>query len=393
PHNLGVVLRTVVDAATPPSRAAVALSTGLTRATASRLVDRLLDLRLLEELETVPTRRAGRPAVPLAPARGTWTAIGVEVGATHLGVRVVDLAHDVHHEQVHREDLRGSDPTEVLDRVALLAADAVAAVTGPAGGEGGSRVVGAALALPGLVDQRARALRAAPNLGWRNVPLAPLFETRALSGLPILLCGNEAQLAARAELAAGPPLDAESTPSFVLLSGDVGIGGALVVDGRVLAHGRGWAGEVGHTTIDPDGPPCACGARGCLEAYAGRRVVMTGAGLDVLQPVASLLARLDAGDRAAHDAVGRAGHALGLAAAQVANVVDLEEVRLGGFHAELTGHLAAPVLDQLDTHVLAAPWSRHRVTAAAAGPGAALTGAALAVLDRLLADPLAFSAR
>ncbi|MGL5816344.1 MAG: ROK family protein, partial [Phycicoccus sp.] len=229
--------------------------------------------------------------------------------------------------------------------------------------------------------------------------LAPLFDAAALSGLSILLCGNEAQLAARAELDAGPQLDedpgldAGATSSFLLLSGDVGIGGALVVDGKVLAHGRGWAGEVGHTTIDPDGAPCACGARGCLEAYAGRRVVMAGAGLDILQPVTALLARLDAGDQAAHDAVTRAGRALGLAAAQVANVIDLEEVRLGGFHAELAGHLASSLLAQLDSHVLAAPWSRHRVVSAAAGPGAALTGAALTVLDRLLADPVAFAAR
>ncbi|MGL5930371.1 MAG: ROK family transcriptional regulator [Dermatophilaceae bacterium] len=385
-HNLGVVLRTVADAADPPSRADVAARTGLTRGTASVLVEQLLELGLVEQLSPVATRRAGRPSVPIRLARGSWVGVGVEVGVTSLAVRVVDLARDVLVDRVHAGDLRGRAPAEVLDRVAALAGDAVVHCRAR-----GARVVGAAVALPGLVDAGERVLRTAPNLDWNDIDLRPLLDAPPFAGLPITLCGNEAQLAARAELSGTP--GAGRPADFVLVSGEVGIGGALVIDGQVLAHGRGWAGEVGHTTVDPSGRACRCGARGCLEAYAGRGTVMTAAGLDVLDPVERLLDLLAASDRRAGRAVQDAGRALGLALAQVANVVDVQEMRLGGFLAALHPWLEQPVLEQLAAHVVAAPWSRHRVVAATAGPGAALTGAVLTVLDRLLADPLAFTGR
>src|SRR5665647_3633196 len=90
-HNLALTLRQVLDAPSPVSRADIAAATGLTRATVSALVDRLLEARLVAELEPVASQRAGRPAVPLAAARGTVAAVGMEVNVDYLGVRAIDL--------------------------------------------------------------------------------------------------------------------------------------------------------------------------------------------------------------------------------------------------------------------------------------------------------------
>jgi len=162
-HNLGLVLRLIIDAPAPPSRADIAVATGLTRATVSSLADRLIMGSLVTELPPVMLQRAGRPAVPLIPAAGTLAAVGMEINVDYLGVRVVDLAGAVLGQQVQSADFRGSDPVEVLRRLSELYCE----VTGTLSPD--LRMAGSCLAVPGLVDSMVGPLRLAPNLGWRNI--------------------------------------------------------------------------------------------------------------------------------------------------------------------------------------------------------------------------------
>lgn len=382
-HNLGLVLREVLEASVPPSRADVAARTGLTRATVSALVDRLIAAEMLTELPPVTSRRAGRPAVPLVPARGTFTAIGLEINVSYLGGRAVDLTGETLTERLEVHDLHQCSPNKAFDLLASIARDMLEEVTAS-----GACVIGAGIALPGIVDRRSGTLRHAPNLGWRDVELADELARLPFASLNVVELGNEANFAAWAEARAHP----EPRPSFLYVSGEVGIGGGLVYDGQVFQGRRGWSGELGHTTIRPDGPPCPCGSRGCLERYAGRDAVMTAAGLDPLTPVGALLARLEDGRVRARRAVDRAGWALGLALANAVNLVDVDEVVLGGFYAPLTEWLAPAVAEQLRLRALSATWSRPRIRPAASGQQAAMTGAALSVLRLLLEDPGAWGA-
>lgn len=374
--NLGLVLREVLDAAgghrPPPSRADVAAATGLARATVSALVDRLVAGGLLAELEPTPTMRAGRPAVPLAPAGGTLVALGAEVNVDYLAARTLDLTGDVIAETVVPGDHRGSDPAAVLRVLGEVADDVLARSTADAA----RRVVGTALALPGLVARDAGTLLLAPNLGWREVDVADLLagSSQAFAAHRPHLA-NEADLAALAEARAQRP---DGPDSFVYVSGEIGIGAALVLDGRVFGGRHGWAGELGHTLV-ADGRQ--------LEQVAGQDAMLRAAGLDRQAGVAPLADALRHGEPAAHAAVTAAGAALGAALANVVNTVDVPDVVLGGTYARLAEHLAAPVADALRTHVLAAPWAPPTVRVARAGEIPALTGAALAVLDRVVADP------
>ncbi|WP_372593915.1 ROK family protein [Actinotalea sp.] len=380
-HNLSLVLAEVMDAPRPVSRADVSVATGLTRATVSALVDRLLTAGLVAELEPVAAQRAGRPAVPLVPAPRSVAAVGMEVNVDYLGVRAVDLAGGVISERIERGDFRGSDPESVLDRLAELAGGVLALLS-----SSGMRIAGTALALPGLVDRVTGPLRLAPNLGWRDVDVVALMTRHpVLAGLPPRLA-NEANLAARAEAHARRGAAGES---FLYVSGEIGIGGAIVLDGEIFAGRHGWSGEIGHIVLGSTG---SFDEGGTLERYAGQDALMDGAGIPRELGLRALVAAADAGEPAATATLARAGQALGLALANVVNVVDVAEIVLGGTYHRLIEHLREPMLAQLERRVLAAPWSRISVSAAQAGDYPAMTGGAIAVLRLLVADPSAWAA-
>src|SRR4051794_18156266 len=336
-QNLAVTLRTIVAAATPLSRAQVAAQAGLARGTVTGLVDQLVEAGLVRELEPTQTLRAGRPAVPLVAQRGTVAGVGLEVNVDYLGVLVLDLSGDVLAERVEFDDLRGSDPATVLGRLATLAREVVGTTHDVA-------VAGAVLALPGLVDRVTGPLRAAPRLGWRDVDVVTLL------GGDVPRLANEANLAARAET------HARGGGSFVYVSGEIGIGGAIVLDGEIFPGRRGWSGEIGHILVN--GAP--------LEEQAGQDAMLRNAGLAPAAGLEVLLDALAAGDARACASVAQAGRALGDALAAAVNVVDVGEVVLGGTFGQLFEHVQAAVQEQLDASVIFAPWAPLTVSPARA---------------------------
>ncbi|HEY0186852.1 MAG TPA: ROK family protein [Cellulomonas sp.] len=383
-HNLALVLRHVLDAAADPdapspSRADVATATGLTRGSVSALVDLLIGAELVAELPPAVTARAGRPAVPLVPARRTLVGLGAEVNVDYIGVRALDLAGDVLAHRTAVGDYRHSDPATVLGLLAGLVGQVLAELPT------GARPVGMCIALPGLVDRVTGPLRLAPNLGWRDVDVVALLDVHpAVRDMPVRLA-NEANLAARAEARAGV-----AGQSFLYVSGEVGIGAAIVLDGEVFPGRHGWSGELGHTVVDPQGPCCTCGARGCLEQYAGKDALLRAAGRGLDETVEALVGSAAGGDVRAVRALHDAGEALGVALANFVNLVDVETVVLGGIYAPLAPWLTEAVVAQLRARVLAAEWADARVGVAAGGEHAAMTGAALVVLRGVAEDPTAW---
>ena len=373
-HNLALVLDQVLQGQ-EPSRAGIAHRTGLTRATVSSLVDALVAGGLVTELPLLRSRRAGRPAVPLIPARGTLAGLGLEINVDYVAARALDLTGRVLAEQVEELDLRGSSPADALARLAVVAAEVLGGLA-----DRHIPVAGACLALPGLVDTGVGPLRVAPRLRWRDLDLATLRA--GLPGLAemALSVGNEATLAAQAEVA-------DPAESFLYVSGEIGIGGAIIVDGRVVTGRHGWSGEIGHVTVDPDGPSCDCGSTGCLEVYAGADAIRVAAGLGLGAGVADIGRAARAGQPAAVMAVERAAWALGIATATAVNLLDLDVVVLGGYCAELIDLLCPRVADQLASRVLGQPWAPVQVRPAAVVDRAGLTGAARSALTPVVENP------
>lgn len=375
-HNLALVLRTVRDSSHPISRAAVAATTGLTRATVSTLVDDLVGGDLLTELDPPPRRGAGRPAVGLALAPDGPAGLGLEINVDYLAACVVDPTGAVRHRLIEHGDQRPAGANAALAALGRLATSAWRLAD-----DDGLIVAGAALAVPGLVSAGGL-VRVAPNLGWQDVD-APA-QLRAAPGLADLTItvDNEANLAALGELhtAAGPP-------SFVYVSGEIGIGAGIVLDSVLYRGVRGWSGEIGHVAVRPDGPLCRCGARGCLELYAGQEAILTAAGAGSIPELAE---RAAAGHTRALDA---AGKALGIVIAAVVNLLDVDTIVLGGSFAQLLPWLRAGVEAEVRARALTADLAPLTVRAAALGTEAAVRGAADAVVRGVQADPAAWLSR
>ncbi len=375
-HNLALALRQVGAAVT--SRAEIAGATGLTRATVSSLVDDLLRAGLIVETDPAPRTGAGRPATGLRLSPAGPAGLGLEINVDYLAACVVDPTGAVRHRAVRRVDQRGRAPEEVLADVATMAGEAVRA---------SGAVAGARLAVPGLVLPDG-VVRLAPNLGWRDLPVIGLLTgAPGWPGLPVAV-DNEANLAALGELATC------GDGGFVYVSGEVGIGAGIVLDGGLYRGTHGWSGELGHVTVTPDGPVCRCGARGCLEQYAGQEAILRAAGiapgLTADAAVARLVELATAGEVAAGTALRDAGTALGVAVAGVVNLLDLDTVVLGGSFAPLAGWLAGPVERELATRVLTAAWAPVTVRASALGAEATVLGAAGAVVREILDAPAAW---
>ena len=401
-HNLCLVFSHIAsaDPQYPLSRARLATATGLTKATVSSLVASLMDARLVIELRPLTHLHAGRPAIPIVVAGGTVAALGLEINVDFLGVRALDLTGAVLTESFTRMNLRQSDPAEAFGVLIERVYDVVRQLV-----DTRVRIIGACLALPGIADRPYGPLRLAPNLGWRDVDVPQvmaaahdklfhkLFHTGTfdksimtdlhtwlVDALPV---DNEANLAARVEISQNPG------ESFIYVSGEIGIGAAIVVDGEVFTGLHGWAGEIGHIVVDSHGPTCACGASGCLEMYAGKRSLMIAAGLDPEDTLESLLREYESGNTMARKAVDRGAEALGMALADCMNIVDVDRVVMGGSFSALADVMRKGLSTQVSARVLSSRWlgEEWEVRASTTGDYPAATGAALAVLAQAVSDP------
>ncbi|MFE4867371.1 ROK family protein [Streptomyces sp. NPDC056682] len=388
-HNLSLVLRAVHDAG-EATRAAVAARVGLTRPAVSSLVEQLLESGFLTESGKTFSGQAGRPGTVLTPARTGAAGLGVEVNIDYVAVCVVDLAGTARVRLTEHVDNRGARPADVLARAASIASRALGSAH-----EQGLRPVGGTLALPGLVSDGT--VRQAPNLGWSGVSAQELFAEAlaelhpAGPALPVR-SENEANLAALAELWFG---GLGRVRSFLYVSGEIGVGGAVVIGGELLRGAHGFAGEIGHMVIDPAGPPCRCGARGCLEQYAGQGALLRAAGIDEssgAHGIAQLALKAERGDGPAVSAIERAGLMLGRGLSAAVNLLDPDAVVLGGIYPELMPWLAPAADRVLASRAVSGLWSPDsgRLRASSLAGDAARGAAALVVRD-VLADPAAWT--
>ena len=377
-HNLSLALRHILANPGAINRAGIAAQTGISRATMSRLVDELIATGLVEESDDkLSTGGRGRPTSVLSPASGTVIALGLQVNISVLGAYLVDLSGNVLARETLEGDFSGSDPQATLRKLARMGRRVLRE-----GREEGTTFLGSALALPGLVS--GDTLVTAPNLGWKNIPFDEL--THPLHDLHVTLIANEADLAAFAVAHPRPGVP-EGPASFIYVSGEVGIGGGLVINHQPLSGAHGWSGEIGHICVEPQGNVCSCGARGCLETIAGLKALCRAAGLED-ESSARELTQLAGHSAKAQDALANAGHALGQALAGVVNTVDISQVYLGGLVAETALYLLPTLHEELETCVLQAPWYAPAIDILPSSEDLSLRGGAFQILERILDDPI-----
>lgn len=307
--------------------------------------------------------------------------IGADVGGTAVKYVVVDAAGEI----VSRGEV-ATDPASPDATLATLAADV----------DVGGELAGVGLACAGIVDPDAGTLGRAPNLrGWEGSDLDGAV-VRAFGEVPVALANDvNAALAGEWRLGAG-----RGARDLVMLALGTGVGGGVLVNERIVVGSRCGAGEIGHVVVDPDGPVCGCGNRGCLEAFAGARGLATAARrlaedgqddpeLTVLcagddGPTPRRLADLAAaGNGAARDIFANAGRMLGVAVGGLINILDPDLVIVGGGVARAGDLILEPCRRTASRIVLCEAAKGTPVVAAELGHRAAALGAAVLVRDRI----------
>lgn len=260
-HNLSVVLDTLLRAEKPMSRADLAKETGLTKATLSLLASMLIDSGVVQEGEPVVSTTYGRPSTPLEIHGGSIAGIGLQINTDGYGCLALDLNGDTLGREWVSEDMTGTDPYEIFAKLDAMTFPLESRLK-----RRGCKVVGAGLALPGIVTDDMWLL-VARNLGWENVNLTRFNVVRRLD----VVAGNEAKMAAIAQIPGYATERAsflnvvDRTDSFIYLSTDIGIGGAVVRDGEVV---MGSHGSPARSAICPwrwMGRCAAAGATGALR--------------------------------------------------------------------------------------------------------------------------------
>ncbi|CAG0930325.1 N-acetylglucosamine repressor [Thermoflexales bacterium] len=260
-RNLSIVLHYIWDAGGPIARARLTEIAGLNKSTMGNLLTQLQAWRFVHETGLVNVG-PGRPGVMIDIDPGGGRLIGAELGVDFISVVLTDLKANV----VWRRkiDTNGSarQQAEVITLTEKLFQEAIdeTHLTG-------QRLLGIGVGVPGLVDHATGTLLFAPNLGWSNVPLREMWQR---FGVPVVI-ENEANAAALGEHMIGV---AKHSEHFIYLSAGVGLGGGLMIDGKLHGGAGGYAGEIGHMTLTPDGPLCACGNRGCWETFVGPTAIL-----------------------------------------------------------------------------------------------------------------------
>jgi predicted NBD/HSP70 family sugar kinase len=364
----------VLASAGPTSRAELARRTALAPSTVSAVIGELQEQRLVVEPEDEPAPRGpgtmGRPPVLVALDRAAGVALGLDFGKRHLRVALADLAHRV---LAERHEPLGADlpAAEAIARAQRLVAEVL--------DEAGARpveIAGAGMGLPGPVHRPTGELGDSTILpGWVGVRAADAMS-EAL-GHPVEV-ENDASLGALGEWMWGAGRGAEDLAYLKLATG---IGAGLIVRGRPYGGSGGTAGEIGHTIIDPDGPLCRCGNRGCLETLAGSDAILAslpGAPATLGEAIAAALA----GDPASARAIETAGGRIGSAVATLCNILNPQRVVVGGDLAAAGDLLLDPLAAALRRGAVRSAAEDVTVVTGALGDRAEVLGAVALVLRR-----------
>ena len=368
------------------SRSELVLRTGLTRSAIRGLIGEFVATDLASEERSVSQGIPGRPSPLVQPKGPRAVVLALDIAVDSLGLAVVGFGGEILERQRvdrPREHLLFDQILDDLTELALPALERIPVE---------SSLLAVSVAVVGVVRRSDGQVRQAPNLDWREVPLASSLARRL--GVAVAIgVANEADLGALAEHRRGAAIGVDDV---VYMSGEVGVGAGIIVGGRPLDGNDGYAGEAGHMPVNPAGKPCRCGSSGCWETEIGERALLVRAGRDAASGRAGVDAVLAAAGRNAPaelQALDEVGEWLGIGLAGLVNIFNPRMVVLGGLFGRMHPFVVGRVEGMLDRRALAAPREHVEVVPAALGSDAPLLGAAELGFEPLLADPAAWFER
>jgi glucokinase-like ROK family protein len=383
-HNSALIVRTLRRHQTL-SRAELAAQTGLNRSTVSSIVNELIQQHMMEET-TYQSDRIGRPGLLLTLNPSYGCTIGIEVNVDYLAATLLDFTYRVIWQA--RTPLKaGLSPADVIMNGIAFTQEAIQ--------EAQYRRIpplGIGVVLPALIDTRRGAVTLGPNLGWQNVNVLKYWQ--AQFDLPILV-ENDANAAAVAEHYLG---NARTVQNFVLITGGVGIGGGIMVDGKLMRGQNGYAAEVGHMVVEPDGRVCGCGSQGCLETVIGNNIIVeetrqllrksrqpsniTKESIDSLTFDDIVQAGLE-NDPICRSQLDKTAYHLGLIVSQLGSLFNPEMIIIGGYSHSLLKFLIPEIETVAQKHSMKTNNPPLNIQPSHFGINSSVIGAAALVYDHL----------
>lgn len=298
----------------------------------------------------------------------TTRHLGLDLGATNLKRAVVEHEAGAWHRLATDQQPTRSDggPSAIVDQMGAAARDAVDR-WGP--------IATVGVGVPGLYDPAAGTTRFIPNIDGEWMGRAVAGPISAEVGLPVALI-NDARACALAELRLGA---GRGCGSMIALTLGTGVGGGIVIDGRLHQGHDGTAGELGHQTLEPEGLPCTCGNLGCMEAYARADRITGLCGTDTVE---AAVAAARGGDARAAAGLAEVGRWLGVGIANAVVVLTPDRVVLGGGVSAAGDLLLGPIREQLRRRVRVTALDEVQVVTAELGTWAGAIGAAVHGAER-----------
>lgn len=386
-HNRHAILDLIRFTPGGISRAELARQMGLSRTAVTSIINNLLDAGIVHETESGPAPSGRRPILlEIDPQRGF--VVGVDIGVTHLTLVLSDIAARVIREvEVPFDVSDGPDAglRKVDEQVQALLDQAGLAL---------QDVLTIGVGVPGPIAVDRGTVISPPIMpGWDNYPIQSALQD--CWGIPVSL-NNDAELGALGEWAYGV---GRGVSNLVYIKVGSGIGAGLILNNMIYRGTRGTAGEIGHLTVDDQGPICTCGNRGCLEVLAGGRAIARQAQRAVfsgqrtqmvnIKPVEKITSReviiaAQRGDLVAQQIVSEAGAFIGTAIAGLINVLNPDIVVVGGGLAQSGDLLLEPIRRAVRQRSLRAAVQAVRITGAVLGRRSSSMGAVVQALTMVL---------
>jgi glucokinase len=316
----------------------------------------------------------------------TRTAIGIDIGGTNIRLGLVDELGNI----IERRRYK----TEAVDGVGAVVAKLKGGMESLMEFAADNRleIRGAGIGIPGIISSAVGVVHFSPNLpGWVDIRLKDLLEPGL--GFPVMV-ENDANVYALGEARFGAGMGVSSQICMTL---GTGVGGGIILDDRIWRGVNGMAGEVGHMTVDPEGPLCGCGNRGCLERYSSATAVLEMAARAFMQKEsasqlnvykdspASLTTEIIAdaasnGDKLAIKIYSDVGRFLGIAIANIVNLLNIERVVIGGGLTGAWDLFIGPLKDEVAARAFDIPARSCDIVPGQLGDDAGILGAAGLVL-------------
>ena len=380
--NRSLILNLIKDKG-PISRADISKITKLTRSTASSIVDYLIRKDLIKEIG-LTSSGVGRKAILLELNSKAYYSIGVDLGTLHTTITIIDLLGRIEKRIEYPTNCQ-LEKDNILEKLKANIYNII-----KNSGLKRKKIAGIGVAAPGLIDKKGTML-ITPNFGWRDTPLREILEKKF--HIPVFVDNNvNAMALAESEFGKG-----QGVKNFVFINVGMGIGAGVVINGELFYGESNCTGEIGHTTVDYNGPKCSCGNNGCLEVMASGPAVTKRAIKAIKEGEKSLISELvnydlnqisaeivataaNQGDKLGLSIMEETGEYLGTGVANIINLFNPELVIVGGGVARAGDVIFEPLKKAVQKRAFSVSAKVAKIVPVSLGKDCTVIGAAALVL-------------